>query len=700
MLADLLTAFYWWFILLALGIIFLPLTGRLFRHFFDRGYLFSKTMAVLTLSYLVWLGAHTKIFPFTQMTILAVTILAAIIIIIVVKKNSLQEMKKIKEKWPIFLLEEGLFLMALLFWSYIRSLQPDIQGLEKFMDFGFQNSVLQSRYFPPVDMWFAGHSINYYYYGHYIAAFLTKLSGLKSSITYNLMIATLFAFTFTFTFSLSANLLYLVFEKMARKKMKTFLIAGLLSALIACFASNFHTPLYALKNDNYWYPDATRYIGYNPDIADKTIHEFPAYSFIVADLHGHVSDIPSVLLFMALVLILLRQMKDINWRKNIFKSMKPIMSLLLILGWLLGIIYMTNAWDLPIYLLLLGIVFLATNAQKILTREINWSLKTVFQKLFHLITVTALPLLIVIFSALIVSLPFSLNFSQIASGIKLVRTHTPLYQLAVLWGGFGFFILAFLIFFIKRKKKTPSDYFVLFLAVTAVALIILPEIVYVKDIYSADYYRANTMFKFTFQAYLMLTLLTGYTVGRIAKALKKQWFKMLFFLFSSVCLTAILIYPMFSIPGYYGDLALQNYQGLDGELFLAEKYPADYQAIQWLKQNASHDAIVVEAVGDSYTDYNRVSAFTGFATIEGWMVHEWLWRGGYDKPAQRKQEVAQIYQGTIEEGRKILEKYQVNYLFFGKLEKEKYPQASLQKLAPLGEVVYQAGETAIVAISS
>jgi len=700
MLADLLTAFYWWFILLALGIIFLPLTGRLFRHFFDRGYLFSKTMAVLTLSYLVWLGAHTKIFPFTQMTILAVTILAAIIIIIVVKKNSLQEMKKIKEKWPIFLLEEGLFLMALLFWSYIRSLQPDIQGLEKFMDFGFQNSVLQSQYFPPVDMWFAGHSINYYYYGHYIAAFLTKLSGLKSSITYNLMIATLFAFTFTFTFSLSANLLYLVFEKMARKKMKTFLIAGLLSALIACFASNFHTPLYALKNDNYWYPDATRYIGYNPDIADKTIHEFPAYSFIVADLHGHVSDIPSVLLFMALVLILLRQMKDINWRKNIFKSMKPIMSLLLILGWLLGIIYMTNAWDLPIYLLLLGIVFLATNAQKILTREINWSLKTVFQKLFHLITVTALPLLIVIFSALIVSLPFSLNFSQIASGIKLVRTHTPLYQLAVLWGGFGFFILAFLIFFIKRKKKTPSDYFVLFLAVTAVALIILPEIVYVKDIYSADYYRANTMFKFTFQAYLMLTLLTGYTVGRIAKALKKQWFKMLFFLFSSVCLTAILIYPMFSIPGYYGDLALQNYQGLDGELFLAEKYPADYQAIQWLKQNASHDAIVVEAVGDSYTDYNRVSAFTGFATIEGWMVHEWLWRGGYDKPAQRKQEVAQIYQGTIEEGQKILEKYQVNYLFFGKLEKEKYPQASLQKLAPLGEVVYQAGETAIVAISS
>ena len=700
MLVDLISIFYWWFILFALGIIFLPLANCLFKRFFDRGYLFSKTMAVLALSYLVWLGAHMKILPFTQATILAMIILAAMIIVVAMKKNLLRDTEKIKEKWPIFLLEEGLFLMALLFWSYIRSLQPDIQGLEKFMDFGFQNSILQSRYFPPVDMWFAGHTINYYYYGHYIAAFLTKLSGLKSSITYNLMIATLFASTFTLIFSLSANSLYLVLRKTERKKMKTFLIAGLLSALIACFASSFHTPLYALKNGNYWYPDATRYIGYNPDTADKTIHEFPAYSFIVADLHGHVSDIPSVLLFMALVLALLLRMEGVNWQKNVLKSMKPIMDLLLILGGLLGIIYMTNAWDFPIYLLLLGIALLAVNLRKVFTQKGNWLFKPLFQKLSRLLLITALPLLIVIFSALIVSLPFSLNFSQIASGIGLVHSHTPFYQLAVLWGAFSLFILIFSIFFIKRKKKVLSDYFVLFLAITAIVLIILPEIVYVKDIYSADYYRANTMFKFTFQAYLMLTVLTGYVVGRIAQAAEKQWFKISFLIFSLACLTAILIYPTFSIPGYYGDLALQNYQGLDGELFLAERYPADFQAIQWLKENANHDAIIVEAVGDSYTDYNRVSAFTGFATIEGWMVHEWLWRGGYDKPSQRKQEVAQIYQGTTEEGEEVLKKYRVDYLFFGELEKEKYPQANLEKLSLLGKIVYRAGGTVILAISS
>lgn len=26
----------------------------------------------------------------------------------------------------------------------------------------------------------------------------------------------------------------------------------------------------------YWFPNATRYIGHNPDVPDKTIHEFPA----------------------------------------------------------------------------------------------------------------------------------------------------------------------------------------------------------------------------------------------------------------------------------------------------------------------------------------------------------------------------------------------------------------------------------------
>ena len=42
-----------------------------------------------------------------------------------------------------------------------------------------------------------------------------------------------------------------------------------------------------------------------PDTTDKTIHEFPYYSFLVADLHAHVINLAFVLLLIALLVRLL-----------------------------------------------------------------------------------------------------------------------------------------------------------------------------------------------------------------------------------------------------------------------------------------------------------------------------------------------------------------------------------------------------------
>jgi len=132
---------------------------------------------------------------------------------------------------------------------------------------------------------------------------------------------------------------------------------------------------------------------------------------------------------------------------------------------------------------------------------------------------------------------------------------------------------------------------------------------------------------------------------------------------------------------------------------LAKSYPEDYQAILWLKENVSGQPVVLEAPGDSYTNYNRVSALTGLPTIQGWLVHEWLWRGGYDEPAKRAAEVEKVYQsGPLTEAKEILSRYQVEYLFFGALEKEKYPQATPKRLEQLGQPIYQAGETVVYKI--
>jgi len=58
--------------------------------------------------------------------------------------------------------------------------------------------------------------------------------------------------------------------------------------------------------------------------------------------------------------------------------------------------------------------------------------------------------------------------------------------------------------------------------------------------------------------------------------------------------------------------------------------------------------VIVEAQGDSYTDYARISANTGLPTILGWTVHEWLWRGDYSVPAARIDDVRAIYEDGLQ----------------------------------------------------
>ena len=84
----------------------------------------------------------------------------------------------------------------------------------------------------------------------------------------------------------------------------------------------------------------------------------------------------------------------------------------------------------------------------------------------------------------------------------------------------------------------------------------------------------------------------------------------------------------------------------------------------------SNQVVIAEAVGESYTDYARVSAYTGLPTIVGWPVHEWLWRGSYDEAGKRIPEVETLYQTLdLDAARKIIDKYQVEYIFVGSFER-------------------------------
>ncbi|HVZ59103.1 MAG TPA: DUF2298 domain-containing protein [Patescibacteria group bacterium] len=741
MLNDLLISVHWYLILLVLGLVFYPLTSLIFSSFIDKGYSFAKTIGMIILSYLMLTTGILHVLPFSLISLVIILFVVLMIFLLFHKKLRLFDKTLFKKTFLWIVVEELCFVLVFAFWAYVRSFMPDINGLEKFMDYGFVNSILRSTYFPPRDMWFTPYPINYYYFGHFVTAVLTKLSDISSNYTYNLMIATLAGLTFSSCFSIAVNLYN---QTVSQKNFLRFVIVGILTAAIVTFAGNLHTlytffkpyenehpvPLWQLAfspqtfPNNYWYPNATRFIYH-------TIHEFPIYSWTVSDLHGHVTDIPFVLLTIAFLYSLLLSSDSYQGDKRkqkrappsfakiyyLLKKELPIPLIhLMLISLLVAIMYMTNAWDGLIYLLLA--IFLLAYFE---WGAIGRGTSSLITKLFALVLELVIPVVILGVGFIIFSLPFSLFFKPFVSGIGILCApsfltnmghlgpflfeanhcqQSPFWQLIILYGFFYVFVIFLIASLSFLKKLEKSDIFVLLLIGMATFLIIIPEVLYVKDIYP-DHYRANTMFKLVFQSFIMLSLVSGYSISRVSLILKEHKQKIaypVFFVVALFLLTTVFIYPYFSITSYYGNLT--DYKGLNGTAYLQTRYPSDAQAIAWLNKNISGQPVILEAQGDSYTDFARVSANTGLPTVLGWTVHEWLWRGTYDVPAPRIDEVKEMYESPdLDLTRSLLSKYHVQYVFVGTLERQKYT-VDESKFATLGKIVFQSGATRIYQLES
>lgn len=618
------------------------------------------------LTFLVFIFGILKLLPFNNLSIYLFVLTIFLINAWIFQGNKKEIRAILYKKRKIIIFQEILFSLGFVFWTIIRSYQPDIKGLEKFMDFGFINSILNSTYFPPIDMWLSGNTINYYWFGHLWIAVSTKLSNIPSHVTYNLAIATILGLTLISAFSISSSLISTIKK---RVNIKTIFAVGIISSLLLVFGGSFHTPIYAIKDgiNDYWYPDATRFIGYHPETDDKTIHEFPIYSFVVSDLHAHLINIPFVLLFIAFFMNSIIR----NEKKSLFAA-----------SFVLGIMFMTNTWDYANYLLISGVTL---GLYYLIQKGINKD---------SILKITTSFLGILLFSLIIAS-PFILSFDSITEGVKLVNSHTPLWQLGVLWGFPALLSLLFFFLLIKNKKYIQSsDIFVLSLLTCAWILIIIPEIFYVKDIYISSHHRANTMFKLTYQSFVLFYLLSGYLSIRSLLLIDKKVQKNIVTILYVIIFSSVLTYPSFAINSYYGEF--KKYKGLSGKQWIKNTYPNEYAIINWIENNIEDQPVILEASGDSYTDYNFISSYTGLPTVSGWYVHEWLWRGTSEIPQDRTADIRLIYSSDdLLLTKNLLSKYQVNYVIIGALEREKYPDLNEKKFQKLGEKVFSSNSSAI-----
>ena len=269
---------------------------------------------------------------------------------------------------------------------------------------------------------------------------------------------------------------------------------------------------------------------------------------------------------------------------------------------------------------------------------------------------------------------------------------TPFWMLLILYGFFYFFAIALVIKIITLKKTPPSLIYVLLLILLSTILIAAPEFIYAKDIYPA-HYRANTMFKLGYQAFIMLSLVSSFAIAYLFhKGRRLFWLPVTFIL-----LGLILMYPYFSVNSYFGNL--KDYKGLNGLSYLKAIAPQDYDAILWIQKNIKGQPILLEAQGDSYTDYERISANTGIPTPLGWTVHEWLWRGNYSFPQSRLDDIKTLYEGSLSQTIPLIKKYKIDYIYLGDMERTKYPLVNENKFSNLGKVVFKKGNSYLYKIT-
>ena len=258
--------------------------------------------------------------------------------------------------------------------------------------------------------------------------------------------------------------------------------------------------------------------------------------------------------------------------------------------------------------------------------------------------------------------------------------------------------------YLARRENEGGRLFATILAVLGLGLIIGSEFLFIRDFFNN---RGNTVFKLYYQAWILLAAASAFAVYYWLSTIRSKtgWRAA----FSYVWAAAFVLLLVGSL--YYPLAAAKTkpdtpYAGptLDGLSFVQQNRPAEYDAIAWLKQNAPPDAAIVEAVGE-WSDWGLVSRSTGLPTIVNWLGHQKQWRGGWEKFDANKPdvsralrdkyfddrtaEVERIYT-TLDpaEAQVILYKYDIDYVYIGQRERDKYGIEGIPKFDAIADPVF------------
>ncbi len=710
----------WYFTILMAGIVFFPITSLVFKKFKDRGWNFSKILGISITGLVLWFSSYMHLLKYTSLSAYIVMALFVGVDVFLLKKVIKIDKSEMGEFISRILKSEIIFICCFLFWTHFKTYSASISfSTEKYMNYGFLNQLYHAEYMPAEDMWLSGNIINYYYFGHYLASYIAKLSFSKVPETFNMFCVFVATMTLVGPFHICFELARKMMESSQKKWAKVVpAVAGVMGAIAICFGGSLYYPIYhhwvdrdRLGLGEYYYWEDSRYIGYRPETDDQTINEIIPYSNVLGDMHAQHLDTLMVFTTIAILLDLMLEEQDEKFINRLI-SVKVV-----ILGCLLGMEKMANYWDFPIYLMVIFLCFLFNNITKYRFK------KETFVN-------TGISIVEVLLVSMIVTAPFSRDLYLSASEVLPTHVHSPFYKMCVYWAFPTVCVLTLIVLLIcggvqsfknqskvKKKKEegtekknwferlqdylgeiSPSDLFVFVIGCCAIGLVIIPEFVYVKDIYSDSYKRANTVYKLCYQGDILFDLSVSYMVIKLLFQKSNKFVHALGVVFCILHLSTF-GYGMYAV-GYETDhYNPDKITSLDyTEKFIEESNPRDYKALQWIKENIDQHDVILEKSSGSFNFYCYVSVLTGRPTVLGWHGHEWIWRANKDYSCP--QEVSDrwgacwdMYRNgafTLEEMQGLVDKYHIAYIYISdpKPEDEDAKILKREQIIELGEVVY------------
>ena len=254
-------------------------------------------------------------------------------------------------------------------------------------------------------------------------------------------------------------------------------------------------------------------------------------------------------------------------------------------------------------------------------------------------------------------------------------------------------------------RGEDSLLFVLGAVGVSVLLILGTELFYQLDHLNGS--RENTVFKLWHHAWLFLALGGAFAVyyvltpqegeakqPRVSEAPPKpagavralprvSWAGV-----ATVLVLAAAVFPVAATFARTNGFSLPR--SLDALTFFRSFNPQEMEAVNWLNENIEGTPVILEAVGDPFTEGGRISSKTGLPTVLEWPTHQVGNRGGPEPLGQRRQEIETVYKTqSIDEARAILDKYEVKYVIVGAFEKQQYGEDGLAKFAQFMQPAFQ-----------